>query len=451
MIDYSNSPIKYDIDFILKNAINNHAKYVYEIEIHNEKTSFQPDLFVHYEKKRDYLDSIGDEICIIVRISASKYMKYINEFKSTLEVHMVKKLNSNNEIIQTYKYKAFIIRNTAEDNKELFETTNPKNLDRSLIVELELQLVDKDIYNLMDITTDGVYNNTKLYDVTFIKLKEAISKINYNEKNIMLNIDIVPFHNNTIYSEIVIPSGTKILGLPTKLQEDPKHGLYNSGVGTYIQTYKNNKYIYVYPHYSTERYKDTKYKLMIFRGRDNSIGIGEKTYCIDGNILKILPEFNYNLIDNGAKLLSKTNNEIVIGDMDKQLKNIDGLDEKELSIKEPNVKSYNEIKYKDGTRNPIYLGAMNNKYNVRAKQLKETTGIYSFKWNNSNIDNIYPAMPCKYIFTDNTGNLVELTGNVISTAEVYEPHNKLTTGIVNIMVNSYEIYKHNLLNKDMSK
>lgn len=438
----SSSLLKHDINnvtiFNWHGTVNNsNSKIDYDITLHTPNIDLPIRLLKFIEVKRDYNNNLGDDIRVCFLVKASEYINYILKHKDHIEISVRKKSLS----YVTRRYKAFILKDDADTIKQNINSMDKKSLDALYPIELEMQLVEMGLYGVMNIKIESTYLNENLEKVLYSELSSNARYFRARFESSMTP-DIVELDNKKIYGNIIIPSGTSLLKLPTYLQDDDKYGLYNGGVGTYIQQMfeHNRNYLYVYPLFSPSRYDKETVKLHIYQDKNLKSGL-DKTYLLDGDVLKIVPRYETSILDMGEAGLKINGDTLIVGKTDNNTKAYRGDDEEISSNTKNNVEVMGIKDNPDGVNTGLYVGNTNNVYKYRTQILRNVMSIYTFQWDSSNIDLIYPGMPCAIFYEDNSNEVVVLKGTVQGTAEIFTKEHKKTSGTITVAVVGESIYQ----------
>lgn len=391
--------------------------------------------------KRDYNGSTTDDIRVMFEIDGADYRNHVHYYKDHLEMTIIRK-KYNDVIFSTHRYKVFIVKNTGDTQITAMKFMTDAELSSHTPISMEVQCIDRDHYSINDITTQGVYQDATLEDAVMAELTEMTKAIDYGEGKPNIKFDIVPFDNTNKYGHVIIPTGTKILSLPTFLQENDSYGVYNASIGTYIQEFEGKKYLWIYPLFDVKQYDKRDYVAMIFIGRNKRYGKDGNTCMLDGKVLKIVPEAEFGIMDNGTNAMNSTGNAISYGNPDNVHRSFGDNRDGGLKVKAAtNVKTESTREMPDGTINTKWLGTINNAYKYRSLTIRNMMSIYQFRWYNGDIDLIYPGMPVALVMEDVNNQITKQYGIIQSTAQDYYNDSKVTHVVLNIAVMSEDVFK----------
>lgn len=412
------------------------VSYRYEVWISNPVMDHRVTLLKNIEWVRDYNSAVADDIRVIFTLPGDVYKELIMNYKDHLEITIHKKSGSET-LVGSTRYKLIILTNSADVQEEMIARMNPQQLQQTVLVDLEVQAVDLDVYSLNDITIEGIHKDTNVLDVMRAELSDGISKIDYGQGPGEMSLDIIEPHNENDYGHITIPTGTRLLDLPIWLQNGDNYGVYNGSIGVYSQVYNDKKYLFIFPPYDFKRYEDTLKRLVLFKTTSRKYGTSGRTWKVDGDILKIIPT-EMTTLDDKRDEYTNLGTSISYTDADNIFKSYRDIKNGETLIgtKKSNVTTQVSRESPDGTNKTTYLGAINNAYKYRSNIVRNEMKVYQFQWKFCDIDLIYPGMPCELVMEDNVYGIIHLRGCVQSTMQMYANDSKETMGLLNVLVNN---------------
>lgn len=428
-----------DVEMIINNK-QAKGSYTYDITISSPVADHHVELLKNVTWIRDFNSSYAEDLRVIFTLDGAIYRDYFHNYQDHLEV-TINKMNGS-YIVDSTRYKMVILTNSATGKRDTIDYLTSQQLSSFVPIDIEAQCIDLDYYSLVDINIEGTYKNQNMVNVISTEFLDSLKRIDYGSGVPDLNIDIVQPDNTNTYGHVLIPTGTKLINLPTYLQNGDNYGVYNGGMGTFIQKFNKKKYIYVYPLNDVKQYERREDKLMIVHSRDNRVGSAGPTYLVDGKVTKIIPKFDYQQIENGQKDIMQYGNALSYGNPDniyKSYRKIDNGNTLKGSSK-TNVKTISTKNMKDGSNRTTYVGTSNNMYRYRSSTILNTLSIYRFDWVESDIDLIYPGMPCVFLMEHAKQGIIKLYGNVQSVSQAYANDHKETHGTINVAVMNPETY-----------
>lgn len=425
-----------DIEQIINSDVEEKYKYLnYNVTICSPYGDYPIGMLLkQIEWTRNFNDNAMEDIRILFTMDGSVYREYVHDYKDQLEVVIEKRIGK--QIVDTNRYKLFLLTNTAEYYQDSFNYMTEEQLKAMVPVELEGQCVSRESYALNDIMIEGIYKNTTLDKVILSELDSTKTKMEYQDGTPELQYDIVKIDNPNTYGHINIPTGTKILALPRYLQNNDSYGIYNCGLGRFVQKYKSKTCVFVYPLFDPKQFDEKEDRLMIFHTSHQRAGHYGNTYMLDGKILKIIPHYNYGFNDpKQDKLLE--GDSVTYGLPDNVYRSYRKIDNGvTLSSKNTNnLVTHTAKSMNDGSVRTKYAGIVSNAYKHRSEVMDGMMAKYQLTWYNANIDLIYPGMPCMFITEHSKNGLLKLRGQVQAVTQTYlgdkkEQHAQITIAVM---------------------
>ena len=416
------SPLWLDIKSILTDG-QKPIKYEYRGMLHTEKEDIAVYKVMALDVIRDYANKVGDVIRIELKMPLGDYAIRFYPFRNNLEFSIKKLLlkeNSDdfeeNAEVFVEKFKAVFL---PEENPSIsasdIERIDKETLDNADMVDVKLQLLDRSLEPLRIKTTQGVYKKYTPEELIHVLLGGESLKVSIDGKPSIDGLNLVEPDNKEKRDHTVVPTGTLITSIPTFIQEK-KGGVYNAGIGTYLQTYKEEKLWFVFPQYNYKRFDTTKDdRLIIYAVPQERLDGVDRTYKVDGKILYVLTTENKRYRDNADLKYMNQGSGYRMPDARALMK-------KPVVLSEEGVKG-NRVRYNheatieerdDGLNFApvIPSGPGSNPFREISRIAVRQMATIEFIWENSNPDLIYPGMPCKYVFLDD-GEIRELRGTVL--------------------------------------
>lgn len=409
------SPLWEPIQDITKNG--SEAKYLGIVGIlHTEKKDINIVKSRYLDIKRDYASSIGDEVYYEAMVGLGDYVKDIYPFKDNLEVtiklipiQFTNEAYDENAEIPSIRYKALFL--SAENQKidgSDYKHVDAFTLNVKSVTLLKLQLLDRAMEPLRVLTCGGIFKKTSNGDLVSSAMGNVSGLAEIEGSPVIDSIDIVPPDNEKERETTIIPQETKIIDLPTYIQQK-EGGLYNAGVGNYLQTYNNLVTWFIYPLYNNKRFESTssdKRKLIIYSVPSSKYFASTRTFKEDGNIIYILGTCEKVMNDDAETRQSDKGRGFKIADADSILeKPINITDEGPEGARRTLTSEVNlDADKKDGvSMTPVADERISSNPFKAASEISITTGMpLAIEWSYGDASLLYPAMPVKFIHMDDT-------------------------------------------------
>lgn len=233
---------------------------------------------------RDYLAHTADVSFIEFELLKGDYIKDMYPHRANLELSIkYEALNKLGGIDETYpsnvtRYKAVFL---SKGNKTAAGTDvnmlTKDDLNQHGTVTVNLQLLNRLAEPLRIKTTGGIFKNVLMSDVIKGIMGGESLKILIDGKPGLQAIDVVKPDNPDTKKHVIVPHGTRVLSVPTWLQTK-MGGVYNSDIGTYLQSYKGLMTMFVYPLFNTKRFNTEVPRVVFFTTPKQQTSGIEKTF-----------------------------------------------------------------------------------------------------------------------------------------------------------------------------
>ena len=422
------SPLWTPIQDILDNGNVKLYNYIFAT-IHTEKMDILIPKLRSIDVRREYQSAIGDEMYLKGIVGFGDYVKDIYPYRNNLEISLrYMPVNMGGEYkgiddIPSTRYKAIFL---AEENPTI-DTNDYLNVDRHTlnvksIEEISFQLVDRSLEPLRVMTCGGVYKDTSNADIVSSITADVSTQADIEGSPAIDAIDIIEADNQDTRETTIIPQETLLIDLPAYIQ-NKEGGLYNAGVGNYLQTYNNKTTWFIYPLYNNKRFESSepdKAKLVIYAVPSARFFSATRTYKVDGNIIYIL---------GGCERVTKDDGESRAMSDGIGFKNTDAnaIMEKPITITDDGPEASRrqlttEVKFKekeDGIDlTPVSESKVSsNLFKESSKVVLKTGMPLVVEWPYGDPNLLYPAMPIKFVYIDDVdGNMdrIEVYGTLLS-------------------------------------
>ncbi len=415
---------------------NNATKINYDIVLHTGDGDINITMLETIEIVEDYNNNVGDYKLVNFLVGAGVFNFEIKPYSHNLEMSILKYVD--NELIYTDTYKAVILSldNTLSDLKGNYKQSN---LDKTNMIRVSIQLVIKELEVIRSLKVDGVYKYTFLKDLMLSCMNKGMNSVEVNAENVELNMNISEPDNDNFYNHLIIPTGVRLLDLPTYLQ-DKNYGVYNGDMGVYFKKYIKDETLklnlFVYPLYTID--ESPKKELFIYHTNNPYLDNIDTTYKVVGDIVKIISTSEINMVEPGENGDIDMGNVITgsdpysVTDYNAVVTNDNILFDKTLQIS--GQKSYDR---EDGISIENYVGNESNLYKHRSKVNERSLGLYQITWNYTDSDLLIPGMVTT-LFYQSDKEVKQLKGVLQNSFTVYNESTKTTSTLLNIKMKRYE-------------
>ena len=358
---------------------------------------------------RDYVSNFGDEITCTMHIPLGQYARLIYPNRLNLQVTLIKttldEVTDDDNLdsgIETELYNAVLLNdNPSPTVGQGAESNDIDALDLTQIVDVHFQLYNDSLEQIRVIQTGGIIRSSTVEDAILTTLTSSSQDIKVENEKAIEGIDMVDADNTDEKGQIVIPHGTRIIDLPDFIQQ--RVGVYNSGIGSYIQ----DNFWYIYPLFDTSHFEKRLYTLNIIILPKRKFSNIERTFQEQNGVLTILITGDAGFRDdngthqlmfgNGARFADASSLMDVAG-------NTSG--NKTLIKRNKNNSEFLANKnIANGVNNaPVHSSRItSNPFKVYSELASYNGGMYKCVWENSDHSLIQPGMLAKINYVDEGG------------------------------------------------
>lgn len=391
------------------------------------------------DMESDFVNSITDHISVTFQMLKGDFFKYIVPEKENLTAIIT--IATLGKTLKG-RFKAHI--DDRFNIKSEQAKTIPGDILNQSLIEVGIECIEETILNMKNMTIDGVFPSIKpedenpprvtVTDVILGNLSVGTGPIIETFAAFGFGVKMVPADNTRAYEHIIVPTGTKLLGLPHYLQE--KYGVYNGNINIYKRVFDTTT-LYIYPPHRSNMLKFMEDTLQIIGVNEQRLKGIDSTYIKDGSTIKIM-------IVREAK----------INDSDKDVKNrgirikateADTIVHRPLEITPDEVKvkasdiisktQHRELK--SGDTPVVNGGVTNNHYRLRSRVLQNDGTYLQIVWNHSNTRLLKPMMGVTYYEQD--GNkVVNYEGLLHKIHTVYDNNKQVEHAVLFIFLKHKE-------------
>ena len=269
-------------------------------------------------------------------------------------------------------------------------------LDLSQLNPIEFQLIPKSVDQMRMISVGGIYREATTEDVVKAILTKESQNLDLSDELKPKGVHMVESNMNKEREHIIIPQGTKLVDLPTLIQ-NKCGGIYSSGLGFFYQ----DKHWYLFPSYDTTRYEDTQEKITIINVPQNKLVGFERTYREEGDSTIILATGNVQFIDNSDRRQLQYGNGLRYADASLFME--DFSETKDNKTKIARGENANEVltTERESEKQNVHVVDRRISANPAAEYSSmafREGAIFSLLWENADPEIIYPGVPVKLLY-----------------------------------------------------
>jgi len=375
--------------------------------------------------ERDYLSNFSDIMILEVAIPQGVYQYNILPQREDLKVELLRNILGevddapiSNDKPSTRTYKA-VIQNEASNaaSATTAAATNIGSADLTGIATVRFQLIDPGLEQIRVSMVGGIYYDIIPGDVIRYTLSNLNTALKLSKAEEIKGVNIVPYDNQKVFRQVVVPHGTKPQDIAMLIQTD-QGGVYSTGIGCYLQ----DALWYVWPLFNTKRFSKERRTLMVINIPANKFPGIERTYRLQGSAVIVMAtgDTEHQDLSNQDQLnlgnaTRFTHTDQMWNGSNTYDKNFgeSGKDNKFIIKRTDNSSEYAAIQRAGQNNAPLSAARMRNNSFVEPSKLAMRNGsIMSLVWEYAKPELIYPGMPMKlkYLKAD---TVIELEGIVI--------------------------------------
>lgn len=415
------TPLWPDIKSII-NSGKKPIKFEYRGMLHNVKEDIPILKITSIDIVKDYVTNISDLIQIEFKMALGDYMTRLYPYRNNLELTIktieLKEVSSDRETnttIGTERFKAvFLPDENPVANLSEAESFDSESANKLTIIDVKLQLLNRSLEPIRIKTVSGPFREVTQKKLIYNLLGGESSKVLVDGKPAIDGIDIVDPDNTDIRKHAIIPDGTVISSLPSFLQEK-MGGVYNSGIGTYLQRYNNKQIWFVYPLFNYTRFDKDVPKVIFYAVPEYRFAALDRTYKEDGKTIRIVVTSNRQYKDSADVQFMNKGVGFRMADANAFMKKPVVMTEEGPKGLRTNLNHEVSITTREDGLNyaPVSSSKISsNPYKEYSKVALMNLGQIDLVWENSNHELIYPGMPCKYVFLSKD-KTIELRGTIL--------------------------------------
>lgn len=438
-----------DVRDITDRKLSTMNEFIISLTLHTEKLDYSIpyDHIKFVDNKRDYFTELTEKYYIKFIMACGDFIYDILSNRNNLEITIQITTIDGYEKPVVFEDKYKCILSNVDKNLDIPRLTSmPREvLNQSDFMDVDIECIPRQFEVLSFLPGNCNINNITLEDALYYSLQQGINKAKPSVDGLELDFafNIIPPHNKLTYNKVSTLNNPHfdnitLLTIPTYLQE--VYGLYNGGVGTFLQKhYENGEFkdtIYVYSLYGPEAYDDVKIKnkLSVYIPMSGIYDLSEGTFFRDGDVLKILGTTDSAHLDHGDDEIRTRGTEIV-NVHPKSLLNRSAVTDNDDSVQfnqSKIIKDQTLTKLRDQTKNVVYAGVDGNLYKRRSDILIGSSITFEIIWNNGNYFEVYPGMPVCVLRETGSDGIIEYKGKVITTWMSFDKHKN--TNIVKLVL-----------------
>lgn len=372
---------------------------------YGEDQTYEPLQVISVNYVRDYVSSFTDEITCTLMIPLGVYSRRIYPNRRDLQITLTRiPLDEvQNEVqlddpIESERFSAILIDGDRSPTVgQGSEVNDEGTLDLTQLLDVNFQLYDKNLEQIRTMLTGGVYRSTNVQDAITTILTSSSEDVVVDGERSITGVDMVDADNEDKKGQIVIPQGTKLIDVPDFIQS--RFGVYNSGLGNYVQ----GKFWHVYPLYDTSMFNERYCTLTILILPKRKYSNVERTFRIKDQALTILVTGETGFKDDSGTNYVNHGNGVRFADANTIMADMGAAEDNKIKIdRSKNNSEFVSGKAIGGVNNaPISPKRItSNPFVIFSDLAARNGGMFKVVWENSDSSYIVPGMAAKVIYSD---------------------------------------------------
>jgi hypothetical protein len=393
--------------------------------LHTKKHDFDVMKIVTIDIMRDYVNNVGDQIAISFMMPLGNYIKKLYPCRDNLEFTLTRKrvvysnsaLLDDDEEIYEERFKAvFSMEQNTNITGSEYDSIDEFTLNHLEIVTVNLQLISRQLEPLRVKTAGGVFEKVKTLDLIKGMMMGESNKIKIEGNKILDSFDIVEPNNKEERKSVMIPHNTLVTALPTYLQE-VMGGVYNAGVGSYLQSFSSKITWFVYPLFNVKRFEEDVKKAIFYAVPRNKYPAVERSYRIDSDFIHIAATGAKVIRNHGeSEYMASGSGHRMFDARTVMKKPVNPTEDGPVGIRKL-VNHELVVKAREDNLNyapPSHRAISANPFSQASHTNIKTGSRLDITWLNASPELLYPNMPCKYLYLNNENEVEELFGVIIA-------------------------------------
>lgn len=417
MAVFETSVFQREVDEVIKAGVRT-SFFEWKATVHTPDLDFEAFNVDIVVVDRDYIKNVFDVIDVELTVAPGTYENYVIPNKDKIYVTLTKtpKSEVGNVKVEnvpefSYRYRAILY----DSKSDILSGANPtaSRIDlanRGPMKTVKIQLVDPVVEQLRLKTIGTIFRNTTASNavrVGLAKLSEGIK--NAEDEVSVLGVDVAPNFIDDVKRHIVIPHMTKLVQFPETVHS--QYGVYNGGFGYYLQ----NGIWYLYPPFDITRYPKTKKTLTVLNVPAERYPQPERSYRQTTGQVIILATGEVKHLDVTESLQLNQGNGVRFADANLlfQTHAQTGGNKALVGRGDYTAEFVSETR-RDGINNAQQADdPITANYALERSKIAARKGSYiQVVWEASNDGLIYPGMPTKLMYLENT-KVQQIFGNVV--------------------------------------
>ena len=368
-----------------------------------------------------------DHVVITTYMGAGDFAYDVFNNKDNIEVTI--NTFRDDVLYNSKTYKALLVtvgNNSAGINANLDRAT----LNKTGMNRVVFQLLEQEMEIIRALKISGIFKKTNVKSFLLSAFYNNLSNVKIRNSKINPTINIVTPDNENVYDHIPVPTGTRLIELPTFLQ-DTEYGVYKGDIGVYFKTITNNKVnilnTFIYPLYTKTPPKEGK-ELIIYYAPTQFSKMNNSNYAVTNENVKIVAS-ELNILEFKENILMDKGGSITATNPETFLYYNDNIKNNKLTYDKDKVLTSVTYGTKDGLRNERYVGSEANLFKHISKVMADSLDLVKVRWKFSDHTLLRPGMFTK-VYYQNGRNVKVMQGVLQEYYTLYHQMSKIEETIM---------------------
>lgn len=395
------------VEIISSNVIKSPASWGIVIRANDE--DIIPLKLEYINTTRDYTKNYTDLTTCTVLLPRGVYARKIYPYRLNIKIIVTKTLldkgyrNLKDAEVETETFTAVLIQKDAHPSiLQGIEADDQFSMDHTGIMPVHFQLLDVALGQLRVALTGGGWRNDVVENILLVELSAAAESIVVDKEKAITSVDVTPADNQDFHYHIPVPHGLALMDFPDFLQA--RYGVYNSGLGSFIQ----NKQWYVYPLYRPDDVTKRQRTITFLVLPQKKYHAPESTYRVDGDSITVVITGGTAYADDMGSATMETGTGVRFGEADKILDNPNAIEGNKTKVE----RNKNNSEFRADTDplgvgfSPVVKEKITSNSFVHFSDLgAKIGGGVRLSWENSEPSLIEPGMPVYLTYQDKEGTV----------------------------------------------
>lgn len=363
---------------------------------------------VGFMESADFITARSEHLGLRVRLQPGVYIDRILPNRDTLTVQLIAHTDSD------IKVREFVVV-PLKDNDPRVASNSASNSDFGgqdtiSMHEYEFQLLDPGFAKLRNLQVSDNLVMTNVRDAMILTLDGFSKNVKYEGNQQYRGMYLhEPVDNINTYRQVMLPHGTRLIDIPSVLQNHEEYGVYSKGLGSFYK----QRYWWVYPLFNTTL-ADTHHRpIDIVRVPRDKIPTLDETFYISDNALTIIATGTSTHHDRAdiRKQNDGVGQRLLVADAVTGKAGYQYSKGKALTTRQDSLQEYKLSDRKSGDEYiPLKLTPTNNVCKAMSENALNEGEFVTVEWHNGDVGYLEPGHPVRYQYMTDDGSVTVRRG-----------------------------------------